>query len=67
MDGRLFGLHSGLDDGSNRGHRFFLFFVQLASSFPRRKRMNSPPWNDAVSLAEMGIFILPPEVLMFCN
>jgi hypothetical protein len=29
--------------------------------------MNSPPWNDAISSAELGIFNLPPKFLMFCN
>jgi len=25
-------------------------------------RMNSPPWNNVASSAEMGIFILPPKL-----
>jgi hypothetical protein len=29
--------------------------------------MNSPPWNDIVSLAEIDIFIFPSQVLTFRN
>jgi len=29
--------------------------------------MNSPLWNDIVSLAEIDIFIVPSEVLTFSN
>jgi len=29
--------------------------------------MNNPSWNNVVSSAAMGIFILPPEVLIFSN
>jgi hypothetical protein len=39
----------------------------VGSSIPRRKRMNNPSWNNIVSSAAMGIFILSPEVLIFSN
>ena len=62
--------HYGCVDGSNRSHHHFSFLfslLQVSSSIPRRKRMNSLPWNDVVSSAEMGIFILLYEVLTFSN
>ena len=60
----------GCVDGYTKGHHHFSFFfslLQVGSSIPRRKRMNNPSWNNIVSSAAMGIFILSPEVLIFSN
>jgi hypothetical protein len=42
----------GCVDGSNKSQHFFFFF-RWVLLFQRRKRMNSPSWNDAISSAKL--------------